>query len=101
VKAPAVVPTQTLPRIPGHESIAHRDTHSTPEGLIAATPRQEIFPAPSPLSEQEKLLLRYLAGTPHEEVAAQSHGDDATPEDGGVPLPQSREFKIPEVFSTR
>jgi len=69
--------------------------------VTTADVRLDVFPTPSPLSEQEKLLLRYLAGTPHEEVASQSHGDDSTPEDGGQLLPQSREFKSTEVFSTR
>lgn len=37
--------------------------------------KKEVFPTPSPLSQQEKLLLRYLAGTPRQEVQAQSHPD--------------------------
>jgi hypothetical protein len=39
-------------------------------------PRQPIFPAPTPLSEQEKLLLSYYARTPREELIAQSHPDE-------------------------
>ncbi len=35
--------------------------------------RQEVFPSRSPLSEQERLLLRYLSHTPREELVAQSH----------------------------
>jgi hypothetical protein len=38
--------------------------------------RPAVFPTPTPLSEQEKLLLSYLAGTPREEVIAQSHPDE-------------------------
>lgn len=37
--------------------------------------RQEVFPSPSPLSEQEKLLLRYVTRTPREELIAQSRPD--------------------------
>jgi hypothetical protein len=37
--------------------------------------KKKVFPTPSPLSQQEKLLLRYLAGTPRQEVQAQSHPD--------------------------
>jgi hypothetical protein len=37
--------------------------------------KKEVFPTPAPLSQQEKLLLRYLAGTPRQEVQAQSHPD--------------------------
>jgi hypothetical protein len=44
--------------------------------------RQEVFPSPSPLSDQEKLLFLYLAGTPREELVAQSHPDEPPPVDG-------------------
>lgn len=37
--------------------------------------RQEVFPSPEPLSEQEKLMLRYLSATPRQELLAQSHPD--------------------------
>jgi hypothetical protein len=38
--------------------------------------RPAVFPSPSPLSEQEKLLLSYYARTPREELIAQSHADE-------------------------
>lgn len=41
----------------------------------AVDTRPEIFPTPSPLSDQEKLMLRYLAHTTRQEVVAQSHPD--------------------------
>lgn len=48
--------------------------------------RQEVFPTPVPLSEQEALLLQYLSHTPRQEQLAQSHPDpppdEAIPEDG-------------------
>ncbi len=43
---------------------------------LALSERPPIFPTPTPLSEQEQLLLRYFAGTPREEVVAQSHPDE-------------------------
>jgi hypothetical protein len=43
---------------------------------LALNKRPAVFPTPTPLSEQEKLLLSYVAGTPREEVIAQSHPDD-------------------------
>ena len=38
--------------------------------------RQAVFPAPTPLSEQERLMLRYLVATPKEELIAQSRPDE-------------------------
>jgi hypothetical protein len=43
---------------------------------LALSERPAVFPTPTPLSEQEKLLLSYLAGTPREEVIAESHPDE-------------------------
>lgn len=43
---------------------------------LALSARPSVFPTPTPLSEQEQLLLRYLARTPREEVIAQSHPDE-------------------------
>lgn len=47
-----------------------------------AVARKEVFPTPEPLSQQDMLLLRYLATTPHQELVAQSRPD---------PPPQDRE----------
>lgn len=58
----------------------HRRKPSTPtlpqNATLALRDRPAIFPTPTPLSEQEKLLLSYVAGTPREEVVAQSHPDE-------------------------
>lgn len=43
---------------------------------LALNQRPAVFPTPTPLSEQEQLLLRYYASTPREEVIAQSHPDE-------------------------
>lgn len=45
--------------------------------------RLEVFPSPSPLSDQEKMLLKYLANTPREELVAQSRPDETAAEDAG------------------
>lgn len=42
---------------------------------LALKERPAIFPTPSPLSEQERLLLSYYSRTPREEMIAQSHPD--------------------------
>ncbi len=58
----------------------HRRKPSTPtlprNATLALRDRPAVFPTPTPLSEQEKLLLSYVAGTPREEVVAQSHPDE-------------------------
>jgi len=38
-----------------------------------------VFPTPRPLSDQEKLLLQYIARTPREEVLAQSRPEEPPP----------------------
>jgi hypothetical protein len=56
--------------------------------------KQEVFPSPTPLTEQEKLLLQYLRATPREEVVAQSHPDKPVevldPNDDQTYSPMSR-----------
>jgi hypothetical protein len=42
----------------------------------ATDTRPDRFPTPTPLTDQEKLLLRYLARTARQEVIAQSHPDE-------------------------
>lgn len=101
VKALPPAPIPTAPEITPVQNGAHRQKYPPQKLLLAASPRQDVFPSPVPLSDQEKLLLRYLASTPHEEVASQSHSDDPAPEDGGQLLPQVREFNSKEIFSTR
>lgn len=58
----------------------HRRKSSAPtlpqNAALAVSQRPAIFPTPTPLSEQEQLLLRYLAGTPREELVAQSHPEE-------------------------
>jgi len=80
-------PSTPQPEIQPHAPIApqamakvHRHKPSSramPQtATLALNERPAVFPTPTPLSEQEKLLLSYLAGTPREEVVAQSHPDE-------------------------
>jgi hypothetical protein len=43
---------------------------------LALSQRPSVFPTPTPLSEQERLLLSYYSRTPREEMIAQSHPDE-------------------------
>jgi len=71
----------SLPSIVGAPpAIHHRHKTLTP-GLqqnvtLAWSQRPPVFPTPTPLSEQERLLLSYYSRTPREEVIAQSHPDE-------------------------
>jgi len=89
--------------IPGNKSPRPRKPHETVQKnfeAAVAEVRQQVFPTPTPLSEQERLLLRYLAGTPKEEVAIQSRSDE--PVEGPEQLvPQVQQFPAVEKYSTR
>jgi hypothetical protein len=84
VKTTQPVPQPKIrPSVPASGGkIAHilRRVRSAPtlqkNATLALSQRPAVFPTPTPLSEQEKLLLSYLAGTPREEVIAQSHPDE-------------------------
>ncbi|HWZ44438.1 MAG TPA: hypothetical protein VNW97_13255 [Candidatus Saccharimonadales bacterium] len=90
-----------VPRIHRRPRTAGDRESEKPERSLAMAARQEVFPAPVPLTDQERLLLRYLANTAAEEVVAQSHSDGPAPEDGRPLPPQVQEFKITEAVSTR
>ena len=51
-------------------------TKQPQNAALALNKRPAIFPTPTPLSEQERLLLSYYSHTPREEVMAQSHPDE-------------------------
>jgi len=76
-RQPVVQPS--LPH-PAANMLVHRPKPQLPSqpqnASLALSDRPQIFPTPTPLSEQERLLLRYFAGTPREEVIAQSHPDE-------------------------
>jgi hypothetical protein len=46
------------------------------DATLALSQRPPIFPTPTRLSEQEQLLLSYFAGTPREEMIAQSRPEE-------------------------
>lgn len=82
----------TRPLAPGtsppHES-GHRKNRrvALPDAPPSARPeevREALFPTPTPLSEQERLLMRYLAATPRTEIAAQSHKDKLMDDAGSL-----------------
>src|SRR5579863_3434384 len=51
-------------------------THVALEPAKLAVVKQDVFPAPSPLTDQERMLLAYLRKTPTAEIAANAKPDD-------------------------
>ena len=81
--SPAIPQPDIQPRAPAvrNETVRIRPRKSfaptrPQNAALALNERPAVFPTPTPLSEQEKLLLSYLAGTPREQVIAQSHTDE-------------------------
>ena len=81
--SPAVPQPEIQPRAPAvrnETAMIHPRKSLVPtrpqNAALALNERPAVFPTPTPLSEQEKLLLSYLAGTPREEVIAESHPDE-------------------------
>ena len=95
----------TLPptiKVSGQYLKPHRQKLQVESPLLVAhvDVRQEVFPTPIPLSEQERLLLRYLAGTPRDEIVSHAHEDE--PIEKTEPFrPESQRINGAEVFSTR
>jgi hypothetical protein len=73
IQLPAPIARNETVRIHPRKSLAPTRPQNA---ALALNERPAVFPTPTPLSEQEKLLLSYLAGTPREEVVAQSHPDE-------------------------
>jgi hypothetical protein len=72
---------QSVPAAAGSERVIHRHKTLAREPqqntTLARSQRPSIFPTPTPLSEQERLMFTYLANTPQEIVVAQiPHNDD-------------------------
>ena len=61
-----------LPRRPPRTEVPRQAQNSA----LALNRRPQVFPTPTQLSEQEQLLLRYVAGTAREELIAQSRADE-------------------------
>lgn len=108
VQRPPVIPVAGLPVLPATarprkiRPPAKAPRTAAPEAPAETSAvRQQVFPTPTPLSPQEQLLLRYLARTPREEVAAQSHVDEPPPEAPEPLVPQTRQFSGTELHSTQ
>lgn len=108
VAKPPVIPVAGVPVLPPTRPVTvpnknpqrQKSRVEPPQVASKADMRQEVFPTPNPLSEQERLLLRYLAGTPGEEVATHAR-EDEPPEKGGPLVPESQRISGAEVFGTR
>ena len=74
------VESSVAPKVGGPPAIHHRHKTLAPaqpqNATLAWSQRPAVFPTPTPLSEQERLLLSYYSSTPREEVIAQSHADE-------------------------
>jgi hypothetical protein len=66
---PPVVATVTSNRAPGAGSRRAQPLHAPAQIAEAPAPRLAQFPAPQPLSEQERLLVALMNNTPPEQLA--------------------------------
>jgi len=109
---PVIIPVQTGVAQPpsavhargGVEALPAVHGSKAPEPAIAMTApdvRQEVFPAPTPISEQERLLLGYLAGTPQQEVIAQSRPERPVLDEGLESEPSPEVQPLQHSNSTR
>jgi hypothetical protein len=74
-RPPALPPAASVhPKHSGKPTGRHR-AEQRESIQVAAAGRRDVFPSPTPLSLQERLLLRYLATAQREELVAQSHPD--------------------------
>ncbi|HKV95782.1 MAG TPA: hypothetical protein VJW20_24785 [Candidatus Angelobacter sp.] len=64
-------------KVTKHVTAPRRHTAEIQNASLPLDQRPQVFPTPTPLSEQERLLLSYYARTPREELIAQSHPDDS------------------------
>lgn len=97
-KPPVLAPIKSVPA----DAPRHPLKRAVETAPLASTVdvRQEVFPTPVPLSEQERLLLRYLAGTPRTEVVSHAHEDE--PEEAiDLLKPQTQRLNKTEVYSTQ
>jgi hypothetical protein len=71
---PAIQPQPESNRVTAKDAPVHKERrphHGQLQQVLAQSDRPAIFPTPTPLSEQEKLMLEYVAQTPKEEIIAQ------------------------------
>lgn len=100
VAAPPVLPAKKSVVVPGTGQQKHKPQVEPLELASDTGIRQPVFPTPQPLSEQEKLMLLYLAGTPRNEVAAHAREDKPVEETDPV-RPESQRSNGIDVFITR
>ena len=99
------VPAVTVPNAGRSPLVATRKVpkQRRAEAVAAAVNvRQEVFPAPSPLSEQEQMTFAYLRGTPRSEVIAMSRPEPDLPQEinQAIPGPEMNR-NLPSSGSTR
>jgi hypothetical protein len=83
IQQPVVPPPLVQSRLPagtGLERVIHRHKTLEPGSqqnvTLAWSQRPPVFPTPTPLSEQERLMFTYLENTPREVVVAQIPRND-------------------------
>lgn len=98
-KPPVLPPVGSVP-IPDAGRHLRKPTLGPAPLVSTVDVRQEVFPTPVPLSEQERLMLQYLRRTPREEVAVHAR-EDEPPEKTDPLRPESQRLSGTESFSTR
>ena len=83
VQPPVITEVQPTPH-PNAQASSH--FHRSPEGRLGAGPRLDTFPAPAPLSEQERLLLLFTRQAPKEAVLMAQARNRPTEPLGVAPL---------------
>jgi hypothetical protein len=101
---PALLQPEVRRNFPASAAVAayHRRKISGPLQTGNALPsgqRLPVFPTPVPLSEQEQLLLSYVAGTPREEVVAQSRPDELTVDDQDQSRTMPDQSHVPQTLN--
>jgi hypothetical protein len=75
IRPPTAIPKPKSATIRSHkQSMPIAKPASAEQATVVA--KQPVFPAPSPLSEQEKLLFAYLRTTPQQELVQNSKQDE-------------------------
>ena len=83
---PPTVPAPPVSQPPAAAKPATRRTQTQVQQARAEDPRLDTFPAPAPLSEQERLLLLFARQTPKEAVLMAQARNRPTEPLGVVPL---------------
>lgn len=78
--APSAEIQSQIPAVRHETARIHRRKPSTPtlpqNATLALRDRPAVFPTPTPLSEQERLMFTYLENTPQEIIVAQIPSND-------------------------